>query len=332
MRRRDIILLAGGAIVAWPFGAQAATQRSMPVIGALSPAARPAQFDSTVYAGFFQGMRELGYADGKDYLIEWRFAEGDYTRLPVLANDLVALNVKILFATSTASILAAHAATTTIPIVMGYFEEDPTERGLAESLAHPTGNVTGLATMQLESISKDLDLLRNILPNLDRLGVLLNPTVASYRAALVNARTLAQKLGVTLLDWGVRTPQEMETAFNAMEQANNLSALLVMGDAFFFTNRRHLAELSVANRLPLMVAGPREFAVAGALMSYGANLFESFRRSATYVDKILKGARVGDLPIEQPTKFDLVVNLKTATAIGLEIPDKMLALADEVIE
>jgi putative tryptophan/tyrosine transport system substrate-binding protein len=328
--RRDFIKLMITSLASYPMAATA--QRSIPVVGALSPAARPAQFDSTAYAGFYQGMRELGYTEGKDYLIEWRFAEGDYTRLPALANDLVALNVKILFATSTASILAAHAATTTIPIVMGYFEEDPTERGLAASLAHPTGNVTGLAVMQLESVSKDLDLIRNLLPNLDRLGVLLNPTAASYRAALANVRTLAQDLRVTVLDWEARTVQEMDTAFNAIGQTNNVSAILVMGDAFFFANRRRLAELSLTNRLPMMVAGPREFAVAGALMSYGANLSDSFRRSAIYVDKILKGAKPGDLPIEEPTKFDLVINRKTAKALGFQIPDKMLSVADEVIE
>jgi len=330
MIRRDFIKLIITSLASYPITATA--QRSIPVIGALSPSARPATFDTGVYAGFLQGMRELGYTEGKDYLIEWRFAEGDYARLPALANDLVALNVKVLFATSTASILAAHAATTTIPIVMGYFEQDPTERGLAVSLAHPTGNVTGLAVMQLESVSKDLDLIRNILPNLDRLGVLSNPTVASYRAALSNLRTLAQKLGVTVFDWEARTMQEMDTAFKAIGQTNNLNAILVMGDAFFFANRQHLAEVSITNRLPLMVAGPREFAVAGALMSYGANLFDSFRHAATYVDKILKGAKPGDLPIEEPTKFDLVFNRKTAKALEFQIPDKMLSVADEVIE
>jgi putative ABC transport system substrate-binding protein len=215
---------------------------------------------------------------------------------------------------------------------MGYFEDDPTEHGLAASLAHPTGNVTGLATMQLESVSKDLDLLRNTLPNLNRLGVLLNPTVASYRGALVNVRTLAQELGVTVLDWETRTVQEVDAAFNAIGQTRNVSAILVMGDAFFFANRGRLAELSLTNRLPMMVAGVREFAVAGALMSYGANISDTFRRAATYVDKILKGAKPGDLPIEEPTKFDLVINRKTATALGFQIPDKMLAVADEVIE
>ncbi len=330
MIRRDFIKLIITSLASYPIAATA--QRSIPVVGALSPSAHPATFDSGVYAGFLQGMHELGYTEGKDYLLEWRFAEGDYTRLPALAKDLVTLNVKVLFATSTASILAAHAATTTIPIVMGYFEQDPTERGLAASLAHPNGNVTGLAVMQLESVSKDLDLIRNILPNLERLGVLLNPTVASYRAALINLRTLAQKLGVTVLDWEARTMEEMGDAFNAIGQTNNLNALLVMGDAFFFANRQRLAELSITNRLPLMVAGPREFAIAGALMSYGANLFDSFRRAATYVDKILKGAKPGDLPIEEPTKFDLVFNRKAAKALGFQIPDKMLSVADEVIE
>jgi len=330
MIRRDFIKVIIASLASYPIATTA--QRSIAVIGALSPAARPAQFDSGVYAGFLQGMRELGYTEGKDYLVEWRFAEGDYTRLPALADDLVALNVKVLFATSAASILAAHAATTTIPIVMGYFEDDPTERGLAVSLAHPTGNVTGLAVMQLESVSKVLDLIRNILPNLDRLAVLLNPTVASYRAALVKVRTLAQKLGVTILDWEVRTVQEMDTAFKAIGETNNVGAILVMGDAFFFANRGRLVELSLTNRLPLIASGNGEFAVAGALMSYGANIFDSFRRSASYVDKILKGAKPGDLPIQEPTKIDLVINRKTAKALGFQIPDKILSVADEVIE
>jgi putative ABC transport system substrate-binding protein len=330
MIRRDFVKLIITSLASYPIAATA--QRSIPVIGALSPAAHTGLFDSGFYAGFSQGMRELGYAEGKDYLIEWRFAEGDYTRLSALANELVALNVNVLFATSSPSILAAHAATTTIPIVMGYFEGDPTEQGLAASLGRPTGNVTGLGTMQLEGVSKHLDLIRTILPNLSRLGVLLNPTLASYRAALENLRTLAEKVGITVQDWEARAPQEMETAFNALRHTNNVGGIFVMGDGFFFANRGRLVELSLANRVPLIVSGLREFAVAGALMTYGANASDMFRRSATYVDKILKGARPGDLPIEQPTKFDLVVNLKTAKALGFQIPDKILAVADEVIE
>jgi putative ABC transport system substrate-binding protein len=215
---------------------------------------------------------------------------------------------------------------------MGYFEGDPTEQGLAASLARPTGNVTGLATMQLESVSKDLDLIRTILPNLSRLGVLLNPALASFRAALESLKTLAEKVGITVQDWEARTPQEMDTAFKAIGQTNNLGSVLVLGDGFFFANRRRLVELSLTNRLPLIVAGNPVFGVSGALMSYGANASDLYRSSATYVDKILKGARPCDLPIQQPTKFDLVVNLRTAKAIGVQIPEKMLAVADEVIE
>jgi putative tryptophan/tyrosine transport system substrate-binding protein len=329
MIRRDFIKFIIASLASNPLAATA--QRSIPVIGALSPSARPAQIDSTIYDGFSQGMRELGYVEGKDYLIEWRFADGDYARLPELANELVGLKVNVLVATSTAAIQAAHRVTTTIPIVMGFYEDDPIGYGLAASFGHPAGNVTGLAAMGVETASKSLDLVRAILPNLNRFGILVNPILSPSRTALVNLRASAEKVGMTVLVWEAHTPQEVETAFIAMGQAN-LGAILLISDAFFFGHRGRIAELSFNNRLPLIVAGPREYALAGALASYGASASDLFRRSATYVDKILKGAKPGDLPIEQPTKFDLVVNLKTAKALGVKIPDKMLAVADEVIE
>jgi putative tryptophan/tyrosine transport system substrate-binding protein len=330
MRRRDVVKLILASLAFDPLAAKA--QRAIPVIGALSPAARPAQFETSPYVGFLQGMRELGYVEGKDYLIEWRFAGGDYARLPELANELIASKVNILFATSTASILAAHKATTSIPIVMGYYEDDPTaERDLVSSLAHPAGNVTGLAAMGLQIVSKHLEFIRAILPGLSHLGVLVNPTLASYRSAVPTVRTSAESVGITVLDWEAHTPQEIETAFNAMGQAN-LGAILLITDAFWFVNRWRIAELSLTNRLPLIVVGPREYVLVGALMSYGASVFELFHRAATYVDKILKGAKAGDLPVEQPIKFDFFINLKTAKTLGLDIPDKLLALADEVIE
>jgi putative ABC transport system substrate-binding protein len=330
MIRRDFIKFIIASLASYPLMATA--QRSIPVIGALSPAARPAQFHSTVYDGFLQVMRELGYVEGKDYLIEWRFADGDYARLPELANELVGLKVNVLFAKSTAAIQAAHKVTTTIPIVMGFYEDDPTGYGLAASFGHPAGNVTGLAAMAVETVSKPLDLARAILPDLNRLGVLVNPILGSFRTSLVNLRASAEKVGMTMLVWEAQRPQDIETAFNGMGQTNNLGAIILISEAFFFAKRRHIAELSLNNRLPLIVAGPREYTLAGALVSYGANISDLFRRSATYVDKILKGAKPGDLPIEQATKFDLVVNLKTAKALGVQIPDKMLAVADEVIE
>ena len=331
MIRRDVIKLIIASLASDPLAATA--QRAIPVIGALSPAARPAQFDTSFYVGFLQGMREVGYVEGKDYLIEWRFAGGDYTRLSELANELIALKVDVLFATSTAAILAAHKATTSVPIVMGYYEDDPAAgHDLVASLARPAGNVTGLAAMGLQIVSKHLEFIRAILPSLSRLGVLLNPTLASYRAAVLSVRASAERVGVTVLVWEASTPQEIETAFAAMGQTNNLGAILFMNDALFFGNRRRIAELSLNNRLPLIVAGPREYTVAGAIVSYGVHGSDLFRRSAIYVDKILKGAKPGDLPIEQPTRFDLVINLKTAKALGFQIPDKMLAIADEVIE
>jgi putative ABC transport system substrate-binding protein len=268
----------------------------------------------------------------KTILLEWRFAGGDYARLPELANELVALKVNVIFATSAPSILAAHKATTGIPIVMGFYEDDPTEYGLAASLGHPGGNVTGLATMQVESLSKILDLIRAILPDLNQLGILMNPSVGSRRTALPKVQPAAEKVGMNLSGWEARSPQEIETVFGAMGQVNGLGAALMIDDALFFSIRQRIAELSLGHRLPLIIAGPREYVLAGALMAYGVNGAESFHRSATYVDKILKGAKPGDLPIEQPTKFDLVINLKTAKALGLRIPDKMLAIADEVVE
>ena len=313
-----------------PLAAKA--QRAIPVIGALSPAARPAQFEESVYVGFLQGMRELGYVEGKDYLIEWRFAEGDYARLPELTNELIALKINVLFATSTASILAAHKATTSIPIVMGYYEDDPTaEHGLVASLARPAGNVTGLAAMGLQIVSKHLEFIRAILPSLSHLGVLVNPTLASYRSAVPTVRTSAERVGMTVSDWEAHTPQEIETAFNAMAQAN-LGAILLITDAFWFVNRWRIAELSLTNRLPLIIVGTPEYVLVGALMIYGASVFDLFHRAANYVDKILKGAKPGDLPVEQPTKFDFSINLKTAKMLGLDIPDKLLALVDEVVE
>lgn len=330
MLRRDFIKLVVASLSAYPFAAIA--QRSIPVIGVLSPAVRPTTFSSSIYAAFSQGMRELGYVEGKDYSIEWRFANGDYARLPELANELVESKVNVIFATSAPSILAVHKATTSIPIVMGFYEDDPTEYGLAATLAHPGGNVTGLAAMQMESLSKHLDLTRGMLPSLNRLGILINPNVGSHRTALLKLQDAAEKAGMRISDLEARTPQDIETAFSAMGQANKLDAIFMMGDALFFGIRQRIAELSLNHQLPLVAAGPREYALAGALVTYGANITDLFHRSATYVDKILKGAKPGDMPIEQPIKFDLVVNLKTAKALGVEIPDKMLAIADEVIE
>ena len=191
-------------------------------------------------SGFLRGMRELGYVEGTDYSIEWRFAGGDYARLPELANELITLNVDVLFATSTASILAAHKATTSIPIVMGYYEDDPTaEQGLVASFAHPGGNVTGLAVMGLQIVSKHLEFVKTILPSLSHLGVLFNPTLTSYRSAALTVKASAERVGMTVSDWEARTPQEIEKAFNSMGRTNERSS---------FDQRRLLVRQSSAHR------------------------------------------------------------------------------------
>jgi putative ABC transport system substrate-binding protein len=216
MIRRDFIKLVVASLSAYPLAATA--QRSTPVIGALSPATRPTPFNSSVYAAFSLGMHELGYVEGKDYSIEWRFADGDYARLPELASELVRLKVNVIFATSTPSILAAHKATTSIPIVMGFYEDNPTEYGVVASLGHPGGNVTGLAAMEVESLSKHLDLIRATLPNLDRLGILINPSVGSDRTALPKVQAVAEKAGMKISDIEARNPQDIETVFSATGQ------------------------------------------------------------------------------------------------------------------
>jgi len=232
MIRRDFIKLIVASLSAYPFAATA--QRSIPVIGVLSPAVRPTTFSSSIYAAFSQGMRELGYVEGKDYSIEWRFANGDYARLPELANELVELKVNVIFATSTPSILAVHKVTTSIPIVMGFYEDDPTDYGLAATLAHPGGNVTGLAAMQVESLSKHLDLTRAMLPKLNRLGILINPNVGSHRTALLKLQDAAEKAGMRISDLEARTPQDIETAFSAMGQAKELDAIFMLGRCSVF--------------------------------------------------------------------------------------------------
>ena len=186
--------------------------------------------------------------------------------------------------------------------------------------------------MEVESLSKHLDLIRAMLPDLNQLGILINPSVGSYRTALPKMQPAAAKAGLKLSGWEARSPEDIETVFGAMAQANDPGAILMIGDALFFGARQRIAALALDRRLALIVAGPREYVLAGALMAYGANAADLFRRAATYVDKILKGAKPGDLPIEQPTKFDLVVNLRTAKTLGVQVPDKMLAIADEVVE
>jgi putative tryptophan/tyrosine transport system substrate-binding protein len=326
MRRREFIALIGAA-AAWPLTARAQQTANVWRIGFLSAVARSAASGS--YASFVQGMRELGHVEGKDFVIEWRSVEGKYERFPELAAELVRLKVDVFVTGVTAALPALQRATTTIPVIMAY-STDPVGNGLAASLVHPGGNITGLAGSSDDSSPKQLELLATIVPNVSRIGLLGNPDTETYSSVLSNAQDAARKVGLSLVPIEARNPREIEDAFAAFTK-ERVPAVMVAVDAVFFGQRWRIAELALTNRLATMFA-LREYVEAGGLMSYGENIADFFRRAASFVDKIFKGAKPGDLPIEQPTKFKLVINRKTADALGVTIPPQLYIFADEVID
>jgi putative ABC transport system substrate-binding protein len=326
MKRREFITLLGGA-AAWPVVARAQQPGKVWRIGFLSGTSRSAVSD--LYDAFVQGMREHGYVDGKDYAIEWRSAEENYERIPEIAAEFVRLKVDVIATALGAALPTLKRTITTIPIVMA-FSTDPVGNGLVASLAQPGGNMTGLAGSSDDSSPKQLELLATVVPNISRMGLLGNPSNTNYSPFLKSAQDAARKAGFSLMPIDARDLEEIERAFVAFAK-DGVPAAIVAGDAVFFGQRRRIAELALAHRLATMCP-QREYAVAGGLMSYGENLADFFRRSASYVDKIFKGAKPGDLPIEQPTKFNLVINRKTADALGVTIPAQLYIFADEVIE
>jgi ABC-type uncharacterized transport system substrate-binding protein len=284
------------------------------------------------HEAFRQGLRDLGYVEGRNVVIEYRDAEGKPERLPALAAELVALKVGVIVAPGTLAALAAKQATRTIPIVFPVVG-DPVTDGLVTSLARPRGNVTGLSNRTPELVGKCLELLTQAVPGVSRVAVLWLPGGAPERTEqdmLREAEVAARALGARLQVVEARGPADFDRAFSDMTRAR-AGALTVLPYVMFFNERRRLVDLAAKNRLPA-VYGSREFVDAGGLMSYGADIADLFRRAATYVDKILKGAKPGDLPVEQATKFELVINLKAAKALGLTIPPSVLARADQVIE
>jgi ABC-type uncharacterized transport system substrate-binding protein len=308
-----------------------------------APLAAPAQQPGkTARVGFFsivtspfldeafrQGLRELGYVEGQNIAIEYRSAEGKDERLPGLAAELVRLKVDVIVAASPPAIEAAKQATKTIPIVFTV-SGDPVAEGFVASLARPGGNLTGLTTIGPELVGKQLEMLKTVAPKVSRVAVLQNPSNQGHAPMLRQAEGAARALGVQLQVLKARTPSEIEAAFAAMS-SQRAGGVLVLRDAVFRTLRAQIVALAAKNRLPA-VYGLREEAEAGGLMAYGASVPQLFRRAATYVDKILKGAKPADLPVEQPTKFELVINLKTAKALGLTIPPSLLGQADQVIQ
>jgi ABC-type uncharacterized transport system substrate-binding protein len=327
MDRRSFIVTLAGGLLAAPLAAGAQPAGRVPRIGYLVGAAR--EQASHLVKPFENGLRDLGYVPGRDVMIEYRFADGKLERLPQLAQDLVRLKVDVIVTGSNTHVIAAKQATTTIPIVMVYVL-DPVGAGLVASVSRPGGNVTGLSQdVSAEISGKRLALLKELVPKLSRVAVLVTPPVA-VPATLKAIEAAARTLRMTVVRFDARGPADLEGVFAAMIRARS-DALVVNGGPAQFNMRTQIAQLALRHRLPSL-SRITEDVEAGGLMSYGASVSDEWRRAAVYVDKILKGAKPGDLPIEQPTKFDLAINLKTAKALGLTIPPSLLQRADQVIE
>jgi putative ABC transport system substrate-binding protein len=326
LRRRDFITLLGAA-AAWPLVARAQPRGRVRRIGFVAGA--NASLISSLYNGFVDGIRDLGYVDGKDFVIEWRFAEGNYKRFDDFASELTRLKVDVIVLATTAAIRPMQLATSTIPIVMGT-PTDPVGNGFVASLARPGGNTTGLAVSAEDSAPKQLELITTILPSARRIGVLISRDTPSGIDILNRLRTTAGRVGANIIPVEINSADEIEPAF-AMIAREDVQAIIGTPDARFFAERAQIAKLALASRLP-SIFPQREYAEAGCLMSYGESFRELLYRAASFVDKIFKGAKPADLPIEQPTRFHLVINRKTADALNISIPSQLYIFADEVIE
>jgi len=325
MTRRELMLLLAGAMGGRP-PAVRAQQRAIPVIGYLGSES-PGPFAPFVDA-FRHGLSETGYLEGQNLAIEYRWAEGRYDRLPVLAADLVGRNVNVIAAFGIPSALAAKSATSTIPIVFSV--GDPIERGLVAGLARPGGNLTGLSLINVELMPKRLELLAELVPQAGVIALLLNPNNAATERSIRDVEEAARAKGVQLIILKAGTEKEIDTAFASLVQLH-AGALLVQTDPFFNDRRDQIVALASRHAAPASY-GLREFAASGGLISYGTSFTAAFHLVGVYAGKILKGAKPADLPVQQPTTFELVVNLNTAKALGLTVPPSILARADEVIE
>jgi putative tryptophan/tyrosine transport system substrate-binding protein len=320
--RRQFVTLLGGAAAAWPLAARAQTPTRLWKIGVLASEPWPP------LEGLRHGLRDLGYVEGKSHRFEYRFAQGRAERFPGLASELVNLPVDVIVAWGTPASLAAHKATTTIPIVMS--AGDPVGVGIVSSLARPGGNVTGMSVQMAEQEGKRLELLKKLLPNFSRVAVLSNPSNPYCVIAVREARLGATALGLKFDLLDASDSHDLDEAFVTLNRIRP-DAVLVVADPFLAGEGARIAEQMIKSRLP-SIYSYHETVVAGGLMTYTTNYYDIFRREGLFIDKIFKGAKPGDLPVQQPTKFDLVINIKTAKALGLEIPPALLALADEVIE
>jgi ABC-type uncharacterized transport system substrate-binding protein len=325
LRRREFITLLGGA-AGWPLAARAQQPAKLPTIGYLGPNTR--SLDSQRLVAFVERLRELGWIEGRTVAIEYRWAEGRNDHLAESAAEFVRRKVDVIVTSATPPTLAAKQATSAIPIVFASVG-DPVGAGVVESLARPGGNATGLSLQQPEAAGKRLELLREVFPGLRRLAIMANSSNASALLDMREAQTTARALGLEAVTSEVRQSEEIAPAFDALR--GRVEALYVCNDPLAATNRVRINTLALGMRLPTMFIA-REYVEVGGLMSYGANFLDLYRRTAELVDKILRGAKPADLPVEQPIKFDLVINLTTAKALDLTMPSSLLARADEVIE
>jgi putative tryptophan/tyrosine transport system substrate-binding protein len=324
MRRREFIILLGGATGAWSFPASAQQTKLWRIGCIVGGSPQSAGLD-----GIPEGLHELGHEQGRDFVIEWRYAEGKYESIVGLVANLINLPVDVLVLLTAAAIPPAQRATTTIPIVMGY-SVDPVGNRFVASLARPGGNITGLASSADDSSPKQIELLSSLVPNLSRLGLLVHPQNPNREPVIKAVETAARAIGASVIVETAQNEQAIESAFDQFAN-KRADGVIVMAEGLFNEQRRKIAELATYHQMPSMFS-QRAYVAAGGLMSYGQNLTDFFRLAATYVDKIMRGVTPADLPVQQPTKFELVINLKAAKALGLNVPPKLLAIADEVIE
>ena len=326
MRRREFITSIGGTAVAWPLAARAQQSAKLPTIGFLGTSTPLAM--SQWIATFVQRLHELGWLEGRTVAIEYRWAEGRSERFAEIAAEFVRLKVDVIVTYASPPVIAAKEATAVIPIVSAVMG-DPVGTGLVASLARPGGNVTGLSNQTADTAGKRLELLREVIPQLRRLAVLANVSNPVSVVEMGEVQAAAKALGLDVVTLEIRRGEDIAPAFETLK--GRAQALYVAGDPLMITNRVRINTLALGARLPTTY-NQREFVEAGGLMSYGPNFPDLFRRAGDYVDKILRGTKPADIPVEQPTKFDLVINLTTAKALGLELPPTLLARADEVIE
>jgi len=327
MRRRQFITLLGGAAATWPLAARAQQPAKIPRIGFLGNST--ATMEANLIGPLRDGLRELGYEEGRNVIIEFRWADGKYDQFPALVAELLAAKVDVIITAGTPATLAIKKGTSTVPLVF-IAVGDPVGTGVVPNLGRPGGNITGLSSIAPDLEGKRLELLREVVPKLSHVAFFLNPANAFHTASMRQARVAAQSLGIKLQPMEVNKSEQLDGAFASIVKEKP-DALLILADRIFLHNRKRMMEFAIQQRLP-SVNAYRELVEAGGLISYGPSYEDMHRRAAVYVDKILKGTKPADLPIEQPTKFTLLINLKTAKTLGLTVPPTLVARADELIE